>query len=294
MAVAAIGSCATTPRAGVPEEIYLSALPADRAAYLTLDVANLGEIVPPLAAALDLPVAKLEAALGRVTSVYAAADGLGTQTPRYWALVLGKFPTIGLGVALPARDGWRRVPGSPARFENSTMGVQIGVLERGVLAVSNGGLSEIALGDPSRPPDVAWSDVVDLGRDADLVVYFPRVPDALATLAGSAAGNVRRIWLRMRPLGGAESVDETPLELDLGFVMAGEREARLFRPVLRLLLLGLARQGRLPGGTAALSDVRDESSGELVSLAGIRLTASETLTFVRELTGGAEEGKPVE
>ena len=283
-------SCATTPPTGVPEDRYLEALGAGRAVYLVLDLAQTRDLAPAVAEVLGLPADQIASGLERAFTVYGALGDRAEETP-FYALVLGRFPSSGLGLALKRKDGWRPVPGERGLFRNIRTGIEMRVLEPGVLALSNGGIGEIRLPEAARPEDL-WGKILPLRSAGDLVVYAARAPAALTRQAGQMAESVLTLWMRARRLATDAAPLDTPLEVDLGFGMKGEREARLFRPVLRLVLVGMARNGALPGGMAALGGVRDESQGTEVVMAGIRLTLGQALDLARELT--APEGAPLE
>jgi hypothetical protein len=287
--VLALVSCATTPPPGVSPQRYLAALPQDGSAYVALDMEHTRDLVAAVAGELGLPVptGRMEAGLKRASTVYAAVGGVGGVEGAFSALVVGRFPTVGLGLTLKARDGWKRVRGTPVRYENATTGLVMAVLEPGVLALARGGPGVVSLETSAHTQaGLSWDLVLDLARAGDLVVFVPRPPAFLAEIGGPVAASVRTLWLRVRREAVSAQPHQTPLTADLGVELAGEREARLFRPVLRLALTALVR--RSLGGASALADVREENEGGRLVLSGIRLTLEQALQVVRVLR--PEEG----
>ncbi len=307
-AIVLLASCATTPRGESTPRRYLGMLPDGMTAYFVLDLDRTRDLVPVVAEHWGMATGGLESGLRRARALYAGLRAKPSGGPLVSAVAVGSFPTAGLGLSLTSRKGWRRIRGDTTWFENAGSGLQIAVVEPGVALVSNGGMVESLQAAARSSPGVPRG-LAAVGEGADLAVFLPAPPPGIRELAGGASEAIRELWLTVarapedppapdgRSPSGAAAAGvpaaggpDTPLDVTLGFRLAGDREATLFRPVLRLLLVGMARQGRLPGGMSALARIRDLSDGNVVSLAGIRLSLVGLLTLAevilpRELEG---------
>jgi hypothetical protein len=258
-------------------------------AYLALNLESNRDLLPQVAERFGADTRAIEGGLRRAQYLYAGLRGQPTGGQRVHAVAVGRFPSTGLGFALTESRGWRRVRGQPSWFANVGTGLEVAILEPGVALISNGGMADslplaAADGPPSlEGPRLTLAQLAGMGDD--LVLFLPTLPPELGALSGPASAAIRELWVQVRRLAKDPSSADSAilLEIDLGFRLSGEREAALFRPVLRLLLAGMARQGRLPGGTSALAGVRDESAGNVVRLAGIRVDLAGLLTLAEQL-----------
>ena len=285
-----LASCASVPRATRPAEAYFDMLPPGPTAYLALDLVSTRELVPGVAAQLGLPARELAEGLRRARAVYAGILLREGASPEVSAIVAGEFPPAGVRASLCLlRADWRRVADGEVWHENRGSGMQIAATEPDYLLVSTGHIKDsiAAARHPAAAPVPAA--VLALASRNDLLVFLPSLPAGQEAFGAGKAPPVLEMWLtatRAGELTTAGDALSAPLEISLGFRLAGEREARLFRPVLRLLLLGMVRQGRLPGGSEALSTLRDEVEGDVVRLTGLRMTVGEALKTAQGLLGG--------
>lgn len=277
---------------------YLDRLPRSCTAYLTLDLARAAAWIPEVAKRLGASSRELESVLPRARAVYAGILLEPGADASFWAIVTGRFPPAGVRASLCVRSDWRRVSGGEVWYESRRSPLQVAARDPGEILVSNGGIRE-AIAAADAPAYAAFpAEVVGSVPESALVLFFPQVPSLAALSGGARMPPLEQIWMTASPvesLPEGQSAPEGIVEIALGFRLAGEREARLFRPVLRLLLAGLARQGRIPGGTAALAAIRDEVDGGVVRLRGLRLTVAEALAAAEGLLGatgptGGESG----
>ena len=269
---------------------YLDRLPRDRTAYLALDFERAAEWVPAVAQRLGASSREIEGVLPRARALYAGILLEPGADTAFSAIVTGRFPPSGVRASLWLRTDWRRVSAGAVWYESRRSRLQIAAREPGEILISNGQMVETisAADTPSYaalPAEVAGSIL-----ESALVVFFPKVPPLSGLPEGTRALPIEQLWMTASPAESAMEVRsplEGTVEIVLGFRLAGERDARLFRPVLRLLMAGLARQGRIPGGNATLATVRDEVEGSIVRLRGLRLTVSQALTVAEELLRGS-------
>jgi hypothetical protein len=267
---------------------YFDRLPRDCTAYVTLDLARGAAWIPAIAQRLGASTRELESVLPRARAVYAGILLEPGTEASFSAIVTGRFPPSGVRASLCLRADWRRVSDGAVWYESRRSSLQVAARDPGEILVSNGGIAK-AIAAADAPVYAALpAEVVASVEESALVVFFPRVPTLAGLSGGTRMPPVEQIWMTALPVGSTpegESALDGTVEIALGFRLAGEREARLFRPVLRLLLAGLSRQGRIPGGAEALSTLRDEVDGSVVRLRGLRLTVAQALTAIEGFVG---------
>lgn len=284
----ALASCATAGRpAGKPAE-PLALLSPEALAYARLKGPSLARFAPLLAPQGTAQVGgsgsgALSGALARARSA-----SLALLSPGFEAVVEGDYPALSTRLALSlSRDLRRR---GNAYFDAKT-GVELSVPRSGLILAAKGPVGPLAA--RAAAPAAAGAGPIparyeELSR-RDILLYAPR---PFERLAGLLAGEtlevpVSGLLIAARPLPG----EGDRYEASVAFLMDKEGDARVYRPIVRLAWLALARS-LFPGSGADFASPRFEEEGGDLVVPALTLSGEEIEGALR---GAAErlraEGK---
>ncbi len=136
--------CATLTRIedGDLKRTAVSALPADRAAYLFLDVSSFPSTLEQVVFLLDGGSAGLAEIVDNLDYLYAATE-VNPETAAWTVIGTGRFPVSTYTLALDFDRGWKRVPGS-GRLWISSDGMEIALPGPQMVVIGSEGTDMVA------------------------------------------------------------------------------------------------------------------------------------------------------
>ena len=266
-----LASCATTGRPAGKGIEPLALLSPDALAYAELKGPSLARFAPLLA-----PQGKtngLSSALARARSASVALLPAGFE-----AVVEGNYPAFSTRLALSFSRDFKRRGNS---YFDDKAGIELSVPKTNLILASGGGglapLASRALAPASANASPIPSRYAALsGRQ--MLLYAPRPFERLApAFVGEALEvPVSGLLLAAQPLAG----EADRYELTLVFLMDKEGDARVYKPIVKLAWLALARSLFPEAGGDLASPRFEEEGGDLVA-ASLVLSGAEIESALR-------------
>jgi hypothetical protein len=249
----ALASCATTGRpAGKPIE-GLALLSPEALAYAELKSPSLARFAPLLAPqGLAGAAGSLPSAVARARSASVALLPAGFE-----AVIEGDYPAFSTRLALSlSKDFSRHGP----FYINAKTGMELSMPRANLILAARGGLAPLA----ARAGATAAANAspiparfAELSR-REILLYAPRPFEKLASalIGESLEVPVSGLLIAAKPLPG----EGDRYEASVAFLMDKEGDARVYKPIVRLAWLALARS-LFPGSGADFASPRFEEEG---------------------------------
>jgi hypothetical protein len=255
----ALASCATTGRPAGKSGEPLALLSPEALAYAELKGPSLARFAPLLA-----PQASLSGAVARARSASLALLPSGFE-----AVVEGDYPAFSTRLALCLSKDFKRR--GNVYFDAKT-GLELSVPRSGLMLAARGELAPLA----SRAAAPAGAGPIPPRYEGlsgrDILLFAPRPFERLAgALVGEALEvPVSGLLIAARPLPG----EGDRYEASVAFLMDKEGDARVYKPVVRLAWLALARS-LFPGSGADFASPRFEEEGGDLVVPALALSGAE-------------------
>jgi len=274
-AFASLASCATPLRVAADIEAE-RLLPPGAAVLLRLDRALSVLVMGSLGG--DEAAASVEAVADRIDEAVLALmpAGAGTDGPLVYAVATGSWPAGAVSLKLSSDRAWKK---EGRGFAQEDGPLRLAFATGGRLFLGTGPLDsmEAAAKAPSpQPVPERWLD----SWAADVALFAPDPLSGIGSRLGLEPGAVPMRALVLSAVARADAYDAAIM-----FEFGDEESARVFYPICRLLLLGLAR-GFWPERAAAILGMASwRISGTVVSVSGLALSAGELAAFL-SVAGG--------
>jgi hypothetical protein len=259
-ALSLLSSCATTGRAAGAAIEPLSLLSPQALAYAEIRGPSLARFAPLLAP--QRQAGGFSSALARARSASIALLPAGFE-----AILEGDYPAFSTRLALSFSKDFKRQGNS---FFDAKTGIELSIPRSNLILAATrgdarGGLAPLAARVLSSVPAAASPippRYAELSR-REILLYAPR---PFERLAPSFVGEVLEVpisglLVAARPLAGGED----RYELTLVFLMDKEGDARVYKPIVKLAWLALARSLFPEEGGDFASPVFQEEGGDLVA-----------------------------